>query len=1696
MTHRLRWPLGLITAILAFAIALWPANADSSPLAAVVGSAVTAKTALPDPLPLRRVFVPPDRLEGLLAIDGREQFLKMPREEFESQVQKAAREQLTERFPPQIVEAKYRARLHNGRLVGTGQWNLKNPTGRAAAITLEPLGPAIRDAKWATGKPALIFRGTLNGRTAPSTYLWADDSAGGSVDFAWSLRGLDEPEEERFEFTFPPSPIAQFELIAPAERIPTITTGGGYLTGPFPADAPADRLWKFSLGGQTRVDLSIRRPTPQGGDSAVKMSRAARWTLSATDRVGTIDFTLDSSRGSPTERKFLLDPGLVVTDVSGPYVESWRAAATELVVRFREPPATQKTAFSVLSPLSPAPNGWLCPTIHLPGAIPGSDTIEIACAPEVKIESWQPGDFRTGAAMADHITKLVFTGTLLPPFGEDRTDRRMPTLRYHATDSEFHSEESLLWRVEPGRNVLTAALKLTVMQGPLASLSIQMLPGYSPTSITAIPDDPGLTWVAVTGAANTWMIEPSKAIAGGRSIEFRIEARGAVFPRAGNPADSTHETISLPFPRVRPLGALERQLTFSGNVGTGLNARFATSASETRNEGAAFTAVFRNRDAEGELLITAIPPRVGCVLETTMSSSEGNRIGIVAMFHGRVDQSVAGGVTLYVPGDSEPTISLNGIAANAKPASPPTGWNWLPIAGARSGWQAVGTAGLLGRPSGSYWFIPFPRPLSGEFHLGVEYSIPVIPTSAGSLTLPLATLGGCEVREFKASLDPVLAEKYQPPISASTSEAILVPRNGNAPMVIAKVSGWRLADVHLRNTVDAEGRIQCALHGRVIEAGGPILEIRHPSGFEQLEGVTVGTHEVPQPVGRQRDTVRIPIATGEKFEIRYRVPSNTRGFLAKVLDSPPPQIPGAESIESSWHTAGEYFFWPRLNAEVSSANPEESRWIVRADDLRATGYALATILLAFAWFRLFRPRRRSVDLICVLLALALGLVDWVDTEGWRLILRPAFLASLFVLAGNFLRAGWAGASIPSQATAAVCLLLATAQAQAPEPINVYFVPGENNAITAYVPKMLLAKLDALAKPPLPNAIFTNAEYAVNVSKELANFDATFQFTCLQDGEQVIELPLTGVRLERAKLDGAEAFLDGSKPDRFGVPVRTAGAHTLQLRFAVPIAVAGTDREVRFGTPDVPSCQVSFQASLIGRQPDVTSRRGGQTVGLTREGLKTTADHGGGKLIHLRWREDGTAEGAKPTVSVREAGIWDIAESESYCTSGFLYRIQGGTLSQLKFDCPEGLEPLRVEVKTTDARPLNIGVKSWNVGALTNGWLPITVKLQSPVDGRIAVVMTARSRKLLSLRPTLRFPRSADAPDVERDSFFAVRTNGATLDAMTSTGTVDLPVDTLNKDFASLPELNLEKAPQRVLRRTTNASTELKPQLSLPASATGGDIEIAYTLGRRIGAEGQLKASIKEGAVLEFDLPAAMKVYDVIGPAIAGWGRAGNRVQIWFKQGTAGEVEATFHGALNYDLLAPGGRPPDGGIDLPLPRWPATASLPGKPLTLRVREAEGWEATPASILGLKNIEALPPAPGRWTYLADAPPGQIPHAKFSITQAEVKLSPSVTNAQPVESKSVSPKPKEAAGDPANSPAAQSQPHNRNWFPWIAAAAWLLGIVAVARLPVRRWPERLCFLGLLGAAALGFASIGGILMLAVATFGFAARVRKIVS
>src|SRR5438270_2532251 len=77
---------------------------------------------VPEPVPLRRILVAPERLPQEMERVRQGTLLLLPRDEFEARVAQAARAGEALRNPPRLLEARYRAVFSDAGLTGTGQW--------------------------------------------------------------------------------------------------------------------------------------------------------------------------------------------------------------------------------------------------------------------------------------------------------------------------------------------------------------------------------------------------------------------------------------------------------------------------------------------------------------------------------------------------------------------------------------------------------------------------------------------------------------------------------------------------------------------------------------------------------------------------------------------------------------------------------------------------------------------------------------------------------------------------------------------------------------------------------------------------------------------------------------------------------------------------------------------------------------------------------------------------------------------------------------------------------------------------------------------------------------------------------------------------------------------------------------------------------------------------------------------------------------------------------------------------------------------------------------------------------------------------------------------------------------------------------------------------------------------------------------
>jgi hypothetical protein len=497
------------------------------------------------------------------------------------------------------------------------------------------------------------------------------------------------------------------------------------------------------------------------------------------------------------------------------------------------------------------------------------------------------------------------------------------------------------------------------------------------------------------------------------------------------------------------------------------------------------------------------------------------------------------------------------------------------------------------------------------------------------------------------------------------------------------------------------------------------------------------------------------------------------------------------------------------------------------------------------------------------------------------------------------------------------------------------------------PRAVLDRLDAVARPPLPAAAITSASYDLRADESGAKVTAKLVVHAFRAGDNAVTLPLADARLERVTVDGAAAFPTAPRPDTYTVAVGGPGRHEVEVRFAVGVSASGSERELRFGVPEVPESRLS--ASLPGgaRQPQAVGRVGRQVV-TTGERTALEADLGAAKSVHLRWRE---GAGGAAVVKVREACVWDVSESGAELTAAYLVRVEQGTIAALRFEVPAELEVLRVAARATEVPAAPVALRDWSVAAEKGGTRLLRLDFQGPTAGRLLVVLECAPRRPVTRQPVLRFPRvSFGNVAGETDAVYALRATRVAVEDVGRVRVIDFPADAL-RDFAAVTDLKLDpNNPVRAFRPAPGAAAELRPVLRVGEPAAVNLVTAWHVGPRRADAAGTVSFSAREPLPLvEFTLPG-VRVLEVRGPDVAGWSQSGSRVQVWLR----GVREGAFDWA-GTATPAPLGKPaPD-----PLPFDPATPKVANARVAsdeLHVRPIDGWAVRPDRTRGWQALRA--------------------------------------------------------------------------------------------------------------------------------------------
>ncbi|HEV3142245.1 MAG TPA: hypothetical protein VGZ47_00005, partial [Gemmataceae bacterium] len=735
--------------------------------------------------------------------------------------------------------------------------------------------------------------------------------------------------------------------------------------------------------------------------------------------------------------------------------------------------------------------------------------------------------------------------------------------------------------------------------------------------------------------------------------------------------------------------------------------------------------------------------------------------------------------------------------------------------GASSIWDALVGVSVPRSEQGAWWRVVLDRPVQETVQLELACSGQV----EDRVDLPLLLSSGADIFEGRVHLQTSPARHWDvAPVRLQEGQVDSQPHESVSASWPQREFQYRLGPVGLSLRLAGAGAVHARCEdatlylqlrsNRVLAAFSfsvngweeATLPITLPDGVKVISARLNGQDILASATSPNGDTQFIfpwmPFRAWNRGEIIYELPVSLHRLWSK-LEIPAPRLSfGIGIVHRYWDLADDLVPWngntewqpvrkeyvaiPPAFAEARhlwEARPErqpDSIVVVHTLSVRGLGWLLAGLVVAFAIAGRGRSGRwRNSCLLAVFVAAGWAWI-WLPSGLQEMALWPG-LASGGILLIAVIR--WGATRRPRITTAksvisrsgsalassllAVILLTFTGESAPPAPTPVYLLPGspdDSTPRTVLAPPELIEQLQALARhaAPASRALLLEARYVGRIAGDGVTFDAHFQIHCWSDEKAVVHLPLSGIQLQQALLDGAVAWPRSAGADRLAFEVKGNGSHALTLRFFVP-ASGATEREARFGIPELPISKLTVSAAADVTQLQVLSWKGAQRLQLEPE-PKLEADLGRIQSVQLLWQTPSPA--AKPTpIPVQEVHLWDLSETAGRLQSVFRYSLGSQSISQLEFEVPAELEVVQAGVRALDNRiasPGLPGLKDWRWEG-TGANRRLQLQLPFPLTGQVQLNLELLPRNALGRNPVLAVPVAAGL--VDRQTFLAYRLQG-------------------------------------------------------------------------------------------------------------------------------------------------------------------------------------------------------------------------------------------------------------------------------------------------------------------------------------------------
>jgi len=675
----------------------------------------------------------------------------------------------------------------------------------------------------------------------------------------------------------------------------------------------------------------------------------------------------------------------------------------------------------------------------------------------------------------------------------------------------------------------------------------------------------------------------------------------------------------------------------------------------------------------------------------------------------------------------------------------------------------------------------------------------------------------------------------------------------------------------------------------------------------------------------------------------------------------------------------------RVWEEWTSADASGPR-VMHLQRLRLLGWAIAMAMSFIV--ALLVARKPRIGSITLLIWLSLAAVIYLAIPlAWHEAARPSVIIAigmgLFLIlfrpvvrreqASNAARSGARHPLLPGSRVLVRLLIIAAwivtpVRAIAPEANTIYLL--ENADQIALVPQSLLDTIDQLRDRalPVPTVVPLAAHYEARLTEQSLRVEAHFRIHAFQEGPAQLVLPLSGIQLRDAILDGAPTLptRPRGEPERYAFDIRGKGSHHLLLKFSVPLSGSDPDREARFGIPELSRSRLTFDAPVNVQQLQSLNWRGAQRVFPIPTGQRLEADLGRSRNIQLRWRTEGGAS-TTPLIRVQELGLWELDPALSRLRSSFGYRISQGTVSALRIEVPPGVELARIELKTTESPSGNVPtalLRNWRTTRADNGPTILIADLQAPFSGELRLNAEFVPIAPLTAQSELRFPTALDASEIDGSVAIYLKDLQWGVGGE-SRGVSESPAEGFQRAWQAAQPGTPSLLPQRAYQRIKGEPISIRPVLQSLVSSIQGSQRLRWWLGTQrldlladltwdAGPSGRL-------GLVEWEIPTGLQVTELTGTDVRSWSRSGNRVQIWLREPT--RLVRLLARATQTSNLSGNASP----WDLPIVRQPGIAtSITG----IRIEPPPGWTLTPTQLVQLGEDDR-PSSPSELVYRTDQP-----------------------------------------------------------------------------------------------------------------------------